>query len=234
MQVAEGVWLVDHLRSSHVYILEASDGAVIVDSSMRGSHEKIEQTLHQAGYTFEDVVAIVITHAHVDHIGSLPELHQFTQAPVHASVGEIPPIEGRAPLPHPPGIYGQLFRAATSTLRPAPVVVQHTLHAGPSLPFLPHWHVVPTPGHTPDHISLYHAQLQFLIAGDALANFSGLRTSPLPFTSDMPTARKSVAQLAGLPLRNIVFGHGQPMLNDDSLNTQLATLAHTQRYHTLP
>jgi glyoxylase-like metal-dependent hydrolase (beta-lactamase superfamily II) len=229
MQVAEGVWLVDDLRSSHVYVLRSNDGAVVVDTSMRGSHDKIEQTLHQAGYTFEDVCAIVITHAHVDHIGSLPELQRLTQASVYAAAGEIPPIEGRAPLPHPPGIYGQLFRAATSLLRPAPVAVGCTLRPGPSLPFLPDWHVVPTPGHTPDHISLYQAELQLLIAGDALANFGGLRSSPLPFTSDMRTARKSVAQLAGLPLRSIVFGHGEPMLNEALLNINLASLARSQR-----
>jgi glyoxylase-like metal-dependent hydrolase (beta-lactamase superfamily II) len=229
MQVADGVWLVDDLRSSHVYLLQASDGVVVVDTSMRGSHDTIERTLHQVGYTFEDVCAILITHAHVDHIGSLPELQRLTQAPIYAAAGEIPSIEGRAPLPHPPGVYGQLFRAATSPLRPAPVAVQHTLQAGPSLPFLPNWHVIPTPGHTPDHISLYQSQLQLLITGDALTNFGGLRGSPLPFTSNMRTARKSVAQLAGLPVRSMVFGHGQPILDEASLNVQLASLARSLR-----
>lgn len=230
MQLTDGLWLVDDVQASNVYIIRAADGAVIVDSGIRGSTAAILQELGRAGYDPAQVRALIVTHAHVDHIGSLPELRQATGAPIYAPAGEVAAMEGQAPLPHPPGLYGQLFAAATSFMRPVPVTVEHALRAGPSIEALPGWQVVPTAGHTPDHISLYDPDCQLLIAGDALANLGGLRLSPWPFTSDMRRARASAALLAGVPLRSIVFGHGAPLLEDASLHAQLTALAQRSRY----
>jgi glyoxylase-like metal-dependent hydrolase (beta-lactamase superfamily II) len=229
MQLADNLWLVDNLRASNVYIIGGVDGAAIVDSGTRGSAAAILAELRRAGFDPAQVRALIVTHAHVDHIGSLPELYSATGAPIYAPSGETAAIQGLAPLPHPPGIYGQLFGVATSFLRPVPVQVTHTLNPGPNLPMLPGWHVVSTSGHTLDHISLYQPANQLLIAGDALANLGGLRISPWPFTSDMRRARASVALLAGVPLRSIVFGHGTPLLEQADLNTQVIALAQRSR-----
>ncbi len=230
MQIADGIWSVDGLRASNVYLVRGADGVVVIDSCVRGSQGAILGALRDAGYQPDGVQAIVITHAHVDHIGSLRELHRATGAPIYAPAGEIPAIEGHAPLPHPRGLIGQVFRGVNSLLRPDPVVVQHALRPGPSLTALPGWYVVPTPGHTQDHTSLYNPQRQLLIAGDALANLGGLRLAPRPFTSNIGRARASTAMLAGLPLRNVLCGHGAPVMGDVTVPRHLQTLGLPQRY----
>lgn len=229
MQLADGLWLVDNLQASNVYIVRAANGAAIIDSGIRGSADAILAELRRAGYDPAQVRALIVTHAHVDHIGSLPELHRATGAPIYAPGGEIAAIQEQAPLPHPPGIHGQLFGLATSVMRPAPVNVEHALSPGSSLEVLPGWHVVPTIGHTLDHISLYEPARQLLIVGDAVANMGGLRVSPWPFTSDVRLARASVAMLVGLPLRSMVFGHGAPRIEDAALNAQVRALARRYR-----
>ena len=229
MQLADGIWLVDGINASSVVLVAVPDGLVIVDSGIRGSHGPILDAVRQIGYRPQEVRLLAVTHAHVDHIGSLRELQQTTGAPIAAAAGEAAAIEGRAPLPHPPGLLGLVFRAATGAMRPAPCPVQQILQPGAMIPDMPGWRTIGTPGHTPDHLSFYYADRAFLIVGDAIANLAGLRRSPWVFTSNMRQAKATIALLAGLPLRSMAFGHGAPILDDARLQDQLAALARRER-----
>jgi glyoxylase-like metal-dependent hydrolase (beta-lactamase superfamily II) len=77
--------------------------------------------------------------------------------------------------------------------------------------------VVPSPGHTPGHISLWRAADRVLIAGDALMGMDPLSGKPdlrLPPRFDQPdpaAVRSSARQLAALEPRVVFFGHGLPM-----------------------
>lgn len=229
MQLADGIWLVDGLNASSVVLVAVPDGLVIVDSGIRGSTQPILDAVRQTGYRPQDVRLLAVTHAHVDHIGSLPELQQATGAPIAAAAGETAAIEGHVPLPHPPGLLGLIFRTATGAMRPAPCPIQQLLQPGATIPGMPGWRAIGTPGHTPDHLSFYHPDHAFLIAGDAIANLGGLRRSPWVFTSNMRQAKATVALLAGLPLRSIAFGHGAPILDDARLQDRLVALARRER-----
>lgn len=229
MQIDDGIWQVDELRASNVYIVAIDGGAVIIDSGLPGSTDTIVQELRRAGFAPDDVRLLVITHAHTDHIGSVAALHRLTGAPIAASHGEALATEGRTPLPSPSGVWGVLMRPSNILFRPEPTEVHIRLQPDTPIAQMPGWFAVGTPGHTPEHLSLYHPQREWLITGDALANLRGVRRSPRPVTSDMIRAQASVAKLAGLAVRHSAFGHGSPILDDPGLTDRLAALARADR-----
>lgn len=92
----------------------------------------------------------------------------------------------------------------------APSVHVHTaLKDRDILPLAGGIQVVFTPGHTPDHMSLYHIPTQTLIAGDALNSKDGkLLSCDKYYTLDHPTALKSIAKLLELDIKKVITYHG--------------------------
>src|SRR5660397_84841 len=77
--VARGVWQVG-LRGVNVFLIEAGDGLVLVDAGLRHSPPRITEAIYSLGRLPQDVVAIVVTHAHRDHAGGLAEMMRRTGA----------------------------------------------------------------------------------------------------------------------------------------------------------
>jgi glyoxylase-like metal-dependent hydrolase (beta-lactamase superfamily II) len=145
------------------------------------------------------VKMIVITHAHIDHIGGAEKLRAHTGAPVYMHEADKI-LSDRLDMqaawlgmetPKDPGIdrparEGDIIRAGS--------VEAHVLH---------------TPGHTPGSISLYLPLESKLIAGDTLFQGSIGRTD-LPGGDTAQIGRSIRGKLYALPEDTIVFpGHGE-------------------------
>ena len=101
--------------------------------------------------------------------------------------------------------------------------VARPLEPGVGVPGLPGWEAIPTPGHTPGHVSFFRASDRVLITGDAvvtlkLNSLAGLLlqrpglSGPPRYTSwSWRAARESVATLARLEPNVLAGGHGTPM-----------------------
>lgn len=110
------------------------------------------------------------------------------------------------------------------------------LPADGSVPTLPDWRYLHTPGHATGHISLYRDADKVLIAGDAFCTTKQesflavakqkpeLHGPPAYYTPDWDSARASVQLLAKLCPRTIAPGHGLPMCGDE-VPDQLQRLA---------
>jgi glyoxylase-like metal-dependent hydrolase (beta-lactamase superfamily II) len=214
---------------------------VLIDTGLPGSAHKIKQHADDVFGPANPPAAIVLTHAHFDHAGSLEALLEaWPDVTVYAHPLELPYLTGRSSYPPPdPTVGGGVMAYLSFAYPKSPYNVGarvQPLPADGSVPGLPGWRWVHTPGHTPGHVSFFREADKVLVVGDAFTTVrgeSGLATltqkqivhgPPAYFTPDWNAARVSVAELLSLVPEVAATGHGIPM-HGDLLRTELSHLA---------
>jgi len=241
--VAPGLWGLRDVFANLYFVRNpdaSTDPWVLIDAGLPGSGEKVQHTAETLFDQNNPPAAILLTHGHFDHVGALPHLlAAWPDVPVYAHPLELPYLTGRSSYPPPDPTVGGGLMAAMSFLYPKkPLNLGGRVQALPpdgTVPNLPGWRWVHTPGHTPGHVSFFRETDHVLVAGDAFVTVlaeSGLATwtqrqevngPPAYFTPDWQHARHSVALLAGLNPTLAATGHGIPM-RGDTLRQQLADL----------
>jgi glyoxylase-like metal-dependent hydrolase (beta-lactamase superfamily II) len=186
--------------------------AILIDTGIPGQLNIIREQLEVHYFTFDHLSHIIITHQDGDHLGSLPELTAASGGRLQVMAHElsIPYIQGEIPL--------------LKSGKTVPYThVDKQLKDGDILPLCGGIQVISTPGHTPDHISLYHLPSKTLIAGDALIAHEGRLLPPSgQFTVDMKSALESVGKLAHLVIEAVICFHGG--ICTDNIREQLTEI----------
>src|SRR3954471_18439900 len=87
--VAPGVHRVEDAFTNW-YLVEADDGITVVDAGVPTSWGSLHDALGQLGRTTDDLRALVLTHAHFDHVGFAERARTQLMLPVYAHEHEVP------------------------------------------------------------------------------------------------------------------------------------------------
>ncbi|WP_400194092.1 MBL fold metallo-hydrolase [Hymenobacter sp. B81] len=227
--VAPGVWGLRNVFVNVYFVRQHPNSGpwVLVDAGLPGSAAKLRHTAETLFGANVPPAAIILTHAHFDHAGSLKTLAESWDVPVYAHPLELPYVTGRSSYPPPDPTVGGGAMAALSFLYPkSPYDLGERVQpfaADGSVPHLPDWRWLHTPGHTPGHASFFRESDRVLLAGDAFctvqqesalavwAQEQEVHGPPRYFTCDWHQARHSVELLAALKPNVAATGHGIPM-----------------------
>ncbi|MFE2052369.1 MBL fold metallo-hydrolase [Streptomyces sp. NPDC059459] len=222
--VGEGIHLV-HGSHTNWVILTDGDAVTLVDTGYPGDRAQLLASLAEVGSAPEAVVAVLITHAHNDHLGSAEYLRAAHGTPVLLHEAEVPHARRDFLQQVPVGTV--LRNAWRPGVLPWAVHVlrsggteQHPVTSPESFPAdgpldLPGRPVpVHTPGHTDGHCAYHLPDAGVVISGDALVSghatsrTTGPQLLPGMFHHDRARTAASLDVLAGLDGDVLLPGHG--------------------------
>ncbi|MFJ8109399.1 MBL fold metallo-hydrolase [Streptomyces sp. NPDC096132] len=224
-QVADGIYLV-HGSNTNWVILTEGDAVTLIDTGYPGDRQQVLDSLAAVGSSPEAVAAVLITHAHNDHLGSAEYLRATYGTPVHLHEAEVP--HARREFLQQVTVGAILKNAWRPGVVPWLVHVlkvrgaeQHPVTSPEAFPVadgpldLPGRPVpVHTPGHTDGHTVFHLPHAGVVISGDALV--SGHRTSrvrgpqllPDMFHHERARAVASLDVIERLDADVLLPGHG--------------------------
>ncbi|MEH7124519.1 MBL fold metallo-hydrolase [Bacillus sp. JJ1773] len=145
-------------------------------------------------------VAIILTHAHFDHIGAVDDIREEYNIPVYIHEKEAgwlldPALNGSSRYEMIPNISG----------KPADIIInnEQEIRIGDFT-----LQIYETPGHSPGSISIYIKDSGLVVAGDALF-YGSIGRTDLPGGNHQQLLNSIHNKLLGLPEETIVLpGHG--------------------------
>ncbi|HEY6836213.1 MAG TPA: MBL fold metallo-hydrolase [Gaiellaceae bacterium] len=221
------------LGSAYVnwFLFSDGEGVTVVDAGVPGYRTQLPQGCRELGRTESDVAAVVLTHAHGDHVGVAEQLRLELGVPVYvhsadeslARTGKFSGKNERSMLPylrHPAAwkLFWELGR--NGGLKLPPIREVRTFSDGDELDVPGRLRVVHTPGHTDGHVALVAEAAGVAFVGDALCSYNpltgarGPQLMPGAFTRNNDQALASLDRLEGTA-GQLLPGHGDPIQEPD-------------------
>jgi hydroxyacylglutathione hydrolase len=209
--VADGVRLLAG-RPPHVFNVYVV-GDVLLDAGVRHSAARILRQVRRL-----ELRRHVLTHAHLDHMGSSHEICTKLDLPLLCGAGDVATAEsgGRNRLPTMPPPLRAWYRLMAGPGHR----VSATLREGDELD---DFTVLEAPGHSPGHLAFWRERDRLLLLGDVLFNLPRLRLPLTMLTEDPATNLASARRLAALEPEVVCFGHGPPLRDPARFQRFVAT-----------
>ena len=215
-KVIEGIYRIMGVRSN-IYLIEGEE-LILIDTGMPDDGDVVLEVLKELGYQNKDIKYIMITHAHMDHVGSLAALKRATGAKIVASEKEKDFIEGKKMLcsMKREGFGGKVFKIILFMLekfavRYEPVILDFPFDGTEEKEIVKGIKIINTPGHSIGSLSYFYPGKNAVFTGDAL---TGMPVPGLPMRagcSDHGQALDSVKHISEILFGTALFGHGAPV-----------------------
>lgn len=223
-QATPDVFLVEGIASNWTLVRDGQD-LTLIDAGYPKDLDGVVASVEQLGHRVQDIRGVLITHAHVDHVGAIPALRARHPIPAYAHSRELPMLRGerheqattwdvvsRCWRPRVARWAATIARAGAQTRIRLPET--QSVEEGSALD-LPGGPVpVPCAGHTSGHTAYLLPAAGVVVTGDALitghpiAARSGPQLLPAFFSHEPAETYSTLDAIAGLDVDTLLPGHG--------------------------
>ncbi len=212
MKIEEDVYSLKSTKGSYSYLIKDKE-TILIDTGNPGKFKNILKEIKSLNIYPKDIKHILLTHHDVDHIGNAALLQEETGATLWASKKDIPYILGDK---NRPGIK----RIATLILRskkPEKINAYNNQE-------IDDIKIIPTPGHTPGHVSFLYKDILF--AGDLIRNANGvLKKQPKIGNYDEKSLKESILKMSEYSFKWVCPAHGEPLRVKDEWKQLINNIA---------
>lgn len=204
---------------------------VLVDTGLEKSDKFILKEAEKRFGKDSRPKAIILTHGHFDHVGSVKQLSEHWDVPVYIHELEMPYITGKEDYPLGDSSTDEGMVAKMSPTFPHSAIdIAFRVTPLPGdriIPGMRGWRWIHTPGHTEGHVSMFRERDGLVIAGDALATVKQeslmsvlmqkeqISDPPKYLTADWKAAKESICIINDLEPCMVLPSHGQPIKGEE-------------------
>lgn len=207
------------------YVIAQDGRLTIVDAGFPGHYNTLVKGIQGLGFQIKDVAAILLTHAHADHMGFAERVRKATNAPVFIHSADRVAAQRTLQLPWfgllsnawRPYVTRILGHAALNGIFTMQAITNvQTIRDGEVLDVPGKPHVLHVPGHTPGEVAFFLPESSLLLSGDTLitrhlltGNEGQPQVAPPVLSYEYETAHRSLDRMRDLGMVTMLPGHGK-------------------------
>jgi glyoxylase-like metal-dependent hydrolase (beta-lactamase superfamily II) len=238
--VAPGIHRIEDAYTNW-YLIDDGGRLTIVDAGVPTSWQSLHEALSELGRRPDDIEAVVLTHAHFDHVGFAERARKELGVPVYVHENDVPltrhpwrydferlPLRYLATEVKALPIVASLMRNRAWL---APPIAEVQRFEDGTLPVPGSPRVLFTPGHTLGHCSLHLPDRDTVIAGDAFVMLDPYTARRGPCivagaaTADSARDLATLDAIAATGVTTVLTGHGEPWRGGAAAAVELARAA---------
>src|SRR6056297_1621906 len=228
----DGKFLKINMGKSNSYLIKGKEGYLLIDAGVEGQVDKLKTKMDKHEIKFKDIILIVITHVHYDHVGSLKEIKEKTKAPVLVHEAEADLLKKSVShFPAGNNWIGKIISNIASSylddknsfepVKPDIVMKEYYNLEG----FGFEGEIIHTPGHSAGSITVF-IENRHCFTGDTMFSFMPFTVNP-PFADDSEKLYKSWEKIATYDCWFFYPGHGYRF----SMNKFMSSLKRKRKKH---